>query len=82
VKKKPALCWTLSISTWRDSDPDAIHFYGRLRNGLKIEDVENFSQLGTTIKFETKEEVIFWAKEWLRKRYPRGFKLKILEVTN
>ena len=82
MKKKPILCWTLSISTWRDRDPDAIHFYGRLRNGLKIEDVDNLSQLGSTIKFETKEEVIFCAKEWLRKRYPRGFKLTVREVKN
>lgn len=76
----PKTNWQLTISTFIGDDPDAKHFYGRLRSGLRVEDVKHSSQLGTTIRFESKEAVVEGAMAWLRKRYPKGFELTVKAV--
>jgi len=58
--------FTLTVSTWRAHDPDATHFYGRVKSEAYALDLEKRYATCTTLKFNTEAEVVEAAKAWFQ----------------
>jgi hypothetical protein len=82
---KPRRSWFLTISTFKNVDPDATHYYGRIRtphlNGavdvlsgcvIDVEQKRLGTTIGNTVRFQKEEEVVKAAKEWFKKNGKSG----------
>jgi hypothetical protein len=62
----------LTISTFRGADPDATHYYGRIRSSVYGEtDVERYAT-SNTIRLDSEKEVIREARRWFREHARTG----------
>lgn len=74
---KPRRSWFLTISTFKNVDPDATHYYGRIRTPhlsgvVDVEQRRLGTTIGNTVRFQKEEEVVKAAKEWFKKNGKSG----------
>jgi hypothetical protein len=87
MPRNPGRSWYLTISTFKSLDPDASHYYGRIRSprvegAVDVEQKRLGTTIGNTIRFHSEEEVIEAAKEWFKKNGKSGEKLILGRMGN